>query len=104
MLRYCLISLSFVLALTHVHQGVFAQVDEAAGTEELSEDEARAKAIKELEEIKQAEEAKKRQADELEKQRKQQQQEPGKTKEPKKVFKPTEEISEDRPVPFPVDI
>ena len=26
------------------------------------------------------------------------------TKPPKKVFKPTEEISEDRPVPFPVDI
>jgi len=27
-----------------------------------------------------------------------------KTKPPKKVFKPTEEISEDSPVPFPVDI
>lgn len=27
-----------------------------------------------------------------------------KAKPPKKVFKPTEEISEDSPVPFPVDI
>ena len=31
-------------------------------------------------------------------------QEAGKSKPPKEVFKPTEEISEDLPVPFPVDI
>ena len=29
---------------------------------------------------------------------------PGNAKAPRKVFKPTEEISEDSPVPFPVDI
>lgn len=29
---------------------------------------------------------------------------PSKKKSPKEVFKPTEEISEDRPAPFPVDI
>jgi hypothetical protein len=32
------------------------------------------------------------------------QQKESKTKPPKQVFKPTEEISEDSPVPFPVDI
>jgi hypothetical protein len=34
----------------------------------------------------------------------QKEQEVSKTKPPKEVFKPTEEISEDLPVPFPVDI
>lgn len=39
---------------------------------------------------------------EAEEQRKKE--EASKAKQPRKVFKPTEEISEDTPVPFPVDI
>lgn len=107
MLRYCLIALGFVLVLIQLPQTVYSQ---EAGAEqadqELSEDEARAKAIKELEDIKQVEDEKKRQQATAREQQKKQEQEQQRSKPttPKKVFKPTEEISEDLPVPFPVDI
>lgn len=107
MVRYCLILLSFVSALAQLTQTVYAQDGNSEQTsEELSEDEARAIAIKELEDLKRAEDEKKRQqAEAREQQQKQEQeQERSKPKSPKKVFKPTEEISEDLPVPFPVDI
>ena len=49
----------------------------------------------------QAQELKKEALEKAEAQNKEQ---VSKTKPPKEVFKPTEEISEDSPVPFPVDI
>ncbi len=99
MVRYCLIVFSFVFALAQPSTTVYAQ---DGNSEQASEDEARAKAIKELEDLKRAEDEKKRQQAEAREQ--QQEQERSKPKSPKKVFKPTEEISEDLPVPFPVDI
>ena len=107
MVRYCLIVISFVFALAQPSTIVYAQ-DSASdpASEALSEDDARAKAIKELEDLKRAEDEKKRQQAEARKQQQKQEQEKerSKPKTPKKVFKPTEEISEDLPVPFPVDI
>ncbi len=105
MVRYCLIVISFVFALAQPSTIVYAQdSDSEPASEELNEDEARAKAIKELEDLKRAEDEKKRQQAEAREQQQKQEQERSKPKTPKKVFKPTEEISEDLPVPFPVDI
>ena len=107
MARYRFIVFSFVFALAQPFTNVYAQnSDSDQANEELSEDEARAKAIKELEDLKRAGDEKKRQqAEAREQQQKQEQEKEGsKPKSPKKVFKPTEEISEDLPVPFPVDI
>ncbi len=107
MLRYCLIVLSFVFTLVLQSASLYAQDSDPEQTsEELSEDEVRAKAIKELEDLKRAEDEKKRQQAEAREQQEKQEQEKerSKPKSPKKVFKPTEEISEDLPVPFPVDI
>ena len=107
MVRYCLIVVSFVFALSQPSAIVYAQdSDSEQASEELIEDQARAKAIKELEDLKRAEDEKKRQQAEAREQQQKQEQEKerSKPKTPKKVFKPTEEISEDLPVPFPVDI
>lgn len=108
------------LLLIAVLIGLFSALDLAAqeqpsssasssevSEQELSEDEKRAAAIKQLEQQKQAALEKKAEREKQAEQKKKQEQEnkdSGKPSQPKKVFKPTEEISEDLPVPFPVDI
>ena len=96
--------LSLQANILFAQQGDDSSDQATADAQELSEEEARAKSIADLEKLKQANDEKKRKAEQEKLEKQQQEQQSSKPKEPRKVFKPTEEISEDSPVPFPVDI
>ena len=105
------LSTLLMLVLSLQTNTIFAQQGDSDASDqttvdaqELSEEEARAKSIADLEKLKQEIDEKKRKAEQEKLEKQQQEQQSSKPKEPRKVFKPTEEISEDSPVPFPVDL
>jgi len=91
LLKRVLISIAIFSAVESVSYAQQAPTADSTAPKELSEEERKkAEALEE--------EAREKAKQQREKE------EASKTKAPKKVFKPTEEISEDSPVPFPVDI